>query len=120
MKARRDSRLLFVLAAVFCALVAGCAAGSNGRPKAIRIGVLAACQSAMLPSCSQDLAGAELPLLERGGRLRGSSPLDGVGGASVAGRPIELEFGCSGGSGGGSATDSALAEARRLVEVEHV
>jgi branched-chain amino acid transport system substrate-binding protein len=120
MQAPRNNHLPFVLAAVLCALVAGCATGSRGRPKTIRIGVLAACQTPLLTSYAQDLAGAELPLLERGARLRGPSPSDGVVGASVAGTPIELDFGCSGGSAGSSPTDSALAEALRLVEVEHV
>lgn len=120
MQARRDSRLPFVFAAVLCALVIGCAAGSRGRPKTIRIGVLAACQTPLLTSYAQDLAGAELPLLDRGARLRDRSPAGGVVGASVAGKAIELDFGCSGGSAGSSPTESALAEARRLVEVEHV
>lgn len=106
--------------ALLCALGAGCGAGSGERRHAIKIGVLAECQTPLLTSYTQDLAGAELPLLERGGRLRGPSPSDGVVGASVAGRPIELDFGCSGGSAGSSPTDSGLAEAQRLVEVEHV
>jgi branched-chain amino acid transport system substrate-binding protein len=82
--------------------------------------VLAECQTPLLTSYAQDLAGAELPLLERGARLRGPSPSDGIVGASVAGRSVELDFGCSGGSAGSSPTDSGLAEARRLVESDHV
>src|SRR5262249_55453316 len=50
----------------------------------------------------------------------GPSPSDGVVGASVAGRPIALDFGCSGVSAGSSPTDSVLAEARKLVENEDV
>jgi branched-chain amino acid transport system substrate-binding protein len=103
-----------------CALLAACGGGNGERPGTIRIGVLAQCQTPLLTTYAQDLAGAELPLLWRGGRLRGSSPSDGVVGASVAGRRIELVFGCSGGSAGSSPTNAALAEARRLVEVEHV
>src|SRR6516225_6405300 len=120
MKARPASRWRVAVAALLCALAAGCGAGSGERPKPIRIGVLADCQTPLLTSYAAALAGAELPLLERGARLRGPSPSDGVLGASVAGTPIELDFGCSGGSAGSSPTDSALAEARRLVEVEHV
>ena len=60
------------------------------------------------------LAGAELPLLERGGRL-GVEPSDGVSGASVGGRPIRLYLGCDE-TDGGSSTAQTLAEARRLVE----
>jgi branched-chain amino acid transport system substrate-binding protein len=56
------------------------------------------------------LASAELPLLERGGRLRGKRPSDGVEGARVAGRRVELVFGCV------HSNTEVLNEARRLVE----
>jgi branched-chain amino acid transport system substrate-binding protein len=117
MKARPASRLAVAAAALLCALAAGCGAGSGERPKPIRVGVLGIC---VAPFYAQQLAGAELPLLERGGRLRGPSPSDGVVGASLAGRPIELDFGCTGGSAGSSQSESTLAEARRLVENDHV
>ena len=63
---------------------------------------------------NDSLAGAELPLVERGGRL-GVEPSDGVSGVSVGGRPIRLYFGCDA-TDGGSSTAQTLAEARRLVE----
>jgi branched-chain amino acid transport system substrate-binding protein len=120
MKARLGSPSRVAVAALVCAVLAGCGAGSGERHDTIRIGVLAECQTSGVTSYAQDLAGAELPLLGRGGRLRGASPSDGVVGVSIAGKPIELVLGCSGGSAGSSTTDSALAEARRLVEIEHV
>lgn len=120
MKASRVSRLHVAAVALLCAFAAGCGAASGARDDTIRIGVLADCQSPGGDFYQQSLAGAELPLLERGGRLRGPLPLAGVVGASVAGKRIELAFGCSGTSAGSSLTSSFLAEARRLVENEHV
>jgi len=57
-------------------------------------------------------AAAELPLLERGATLAGSEPDAGLEDARVAGRDVELVFGCSDDS-----AESALAETRRLVEI---
>ena len=56
------------------------------------------------------VASAELPLLERGGTLRGKQPSSGVEGTEVAGRPVELEIACVAGN------DEVIPEARRLVE----
>jgi branched-chain amino acid transport system substrate-binding protein len=81
---------------------------------AIKIGVYADCQGVYGSWYDDSLAGAELPLVERGGRL-GVEPSDGVGGVSVGGRPIRLYFGCDA-TDGGSSTAQTLAEARRLVE----
>ena len=82
--------------------------------RAIKIGVYADCQGAWDFAHDDSLAGAELPLVERGGRL-GVEPSAGVSGASVGGRPIRLYFGCDA-TDGGSSTAQTLAEARRLVE----
>ena len=57
------------------------------------------------------LAGADLALLERGGKRGGPVLTDGVEGVSIDGRPVRLVFGCS-----DSTTASALSEARRLVD----
>jgi YVTN family beta-propeller protein len=83
-------------------------------PGAIKIGVYADCQGIYGDFHNDSLAGADLPLVERGGRL-GVEPSDGVGGVSVGGRPIRLYFGCDA-TDGGSSTAQTLAEARRLVE----
>ena len=82
--------------------------------RAIKIGVYADCQGIWGFAHNDSLAGAELPLVERGGRL-GVEPSDGVSGVSVGGRPIRLYFGCDA-TDGGSSTAQTLAEARRLVE----
>ena len=56
-------------------------------------------------------AGAKLPLVRRGARLRGSTPGAGVSEVEVAGTKVKLVFGC-----GDDSAEKALAEARRLVE----
>ena len=90
-------------------LAAGCGGEQAG---AVRIGVLAGCEGSFGNFASQIFAGAELPLLEHGARLAGPKPGDGVEGATVAGRDVELFFGC-----GDDSAEKALSEARRLVEV---
>jgi ABC-type branched-subunit amino acid transport system substrate-binding protein len=64
----------------------------------------------------ETLAGAELPLLDRGARLTNGKPSGGVSGARVAGREVELVRGCT-----ETAESTILVEeARRLVELEGV
>ena len=110
---RRPAPISLLLVAV--ALAASCGGGEQ----AVRIGVITVCPDAG-PPFSQDheqtLAGAELPLIERGASLRGEQPSDGVSSVDVAGRPVELVVGCE------RVGDrrSTLAELRRLVEREHV
>jgi branched-chain amino acid transport system substrate-binding protein len=82
-----------------------------GESHEIRIGVLSDCGGAFAGFHDLTVAGAELPLVERGARVSGASPSAGVRGASVDGHPIRLFFGCADGT-----TESALVEARRLVE----
>jgi branched-chain amino acid transport system substrate-binding protein len=94
------------------AAVAGCGGGGKAP---IRIGVLGVCQGVFAPLYDQVVAGADLPLLQRGGKLSGEKPADGVSGAIVSGHRIELFYGCSDETG-----ERALAEVRRLVEKEHV
>ena len=94
-------------------LVLALAIGCGGeRADTIRIGVLAACEGSFGNTASAIFAGAELPLLERGATLAGSKPVAGVEGATVAGKDVELFFGCGDDTG-----EKALSEARRLVEV---
>jgi len=80
-------------------------------PDAIGIGMLSDCRGPYGAWYEQSLAGAELPLLHRGGRRAGPRLADGVRGATVAGRKIVFVPGCSDGTAA-----SALAEARRLVD----
>ena len=81
---------------------------------AIAIGVYADCQGVFGPDHADSLAGAELPLVERGGKV-GVDPAGGVTGVSIGGRPVRLYFGCDR-TNGGSTTTQVLMEARRLVE----
>jgi branched-chain amino acid transport system substrate-binding protein len=100
-----------VLAAA--ALVAG-GCGASKRP--LRIGVVVDCVGYNRPLQGAELAGAELPLIERGAPLHGDDALAGIGAATIAGRRVELVRGC---------TElwefsTLTAEIRRLVEREHV
>ena len=92
---RSDARL--VLAALAVALSASCAGGSGAGPggDAIRVGVVTNCgpQTAGL-NREPTVAGAELPLIQRGARLAGSRPSDGINGAVLAGRPVTLVLAC--------------------------
>ena len=80
-------------------------------PGAIKIGVLSDCAGPYGGVYDATLAGAELPLIQRGGTPAGPKLTDGIRGVSVGGRPVQLFFGCADGT-----TASALVEARRLVE----
>lgn len=79
--------------------------------KAIKIGVLTDCSGFWSFERDNTLAGADLALIQDGATAAGTAPGDGVVGATIRRRPIELSFGCSDGS-----PASALEEARRLVE----
>src|ERR671936_295043 len=93
-------------------LAAGC--GGGGHP--VRIGVLADCTGGFAPFRDLELATAELPLLERGARLSGQHPSDGVTAIRVGGRRVELVIGC----GEWGTYRVLIAEARRLLEKERV
>jgi serine/threonine-protein kinase len=80
----------------------------------IGVGVYADCQGFFGSQYEDSLAGAALPLVERGGKP-GLVPTDGVNGVSIGGHPIRLYFGCDP-ADGSSSTTQVLSEARRLVE----
>ena len=102
-------RALGALLALALALIASaCGSGKD----AIRIAVLADCDGVLGAFYESTLAGAELPLLRRGGSLVGSSPTGGVDGVAVGGRPVELVFGCA------MEPSVTAPEVRRLVEIE--
>lgn len=109
------SRRLFLaaFAVVLCLSAVGC--GGEKRAGTIKIGVLAACEGLWGYWYDGSLAAAELPLLKRGAARAGSKPADGVKGATVAGKKVELTFGCADDS-----SEKALSEARRLVETAGV
>jgi branched-chain amino acid transport system substrate-binding protein len=98
---------LVLLAAATLVLGAGC---GSSKVEPFRIGILSDCYGPFSSVHEVIVASAELPLLERGGRLRGKQPSSGVEGAEVAGRPAELVIGCVAGN------EDVIPEARRLVE----
>jgi branched-chain amino acid transport system substrate-binding protein len=102
-------RTLLLLAASALAILA---ASCGGTKQSIRIAVLADCEGYLGGAYDITLAGAELPLLQRGARLAGAKPTAGIEGLSIGGRKVELLFGCA-----GELTSGAV-ELRRLVESE--
>jgi branched-chain amino acid transport system substrate-binding protein len=86
---------------------------ATGEP--IRIGIFSNNEGAFAPFEGQTWGGAMLPLIERGATAVGGDPTDGVENAVIAGHPIEIAYG-----GSDSTPDSAVEEARRLVEQENV
>jgi len=108
----RGRRALVVGAvAVLLTVAAGC--GSDEQP--VRVGVLADCQGSLRGYGDAELSGAELPFLERGAHLVGTSPSDGVTAIEIGGRRVELVLGCQ--ETGEHAV--YIEEARRLLEAEH-
>jgi branched-chain amino acid transport system substrate-binding protein len=95
-------------------LLAAACGGGDQRP--LRIGVVVDCVGAFRALEDQELAGAQLPLIARGATTAGKRPSDGVRGARVAGRPVEIVRACS--ESGEFATITQAA--RQLVEREHV
>ncbi|HEX5028258.1 MAG TPA: protein kinase [Gaiellaceae bacterium] len=79
----------------------------------IRIGVLTDCTGSWGFARDHTLAGAELPLIERGARRASGVIGDGVVGSTLDGHPLDVRTGCSDGT-----TSATLAAARRLVEEE--
>jgi branched-chain amino acid transport system substrate-binding protein len=92
------------------------AAGCFDGEEPVRIGLLTDCRGLFSGYEDEMLAGAELPLLERGARLTNGRPSGGVSGAGVAGRDVELIRGCTEQSEHTILVD----ETRRLVEDEGV
>jgi branched-chain amino acid transport system substrate-binding protein len=112
----RSSRGRLAPAAVLLTLVAVAAGCGGGSEAPFRIGVLADCTGIAAETHDWALAGAELPLLQRGGKLAGRGPAGGVRGARVAGRDIELVEECS----ETGVFGRMITAARRLVEIDRV
>jgi branched-chain amino acid transport system substrate-binding protein len=103
--------------AVALALVAAVSGCGSPKVATVRIGVLADCESSQFAGGYEaEIAGAELPLLRRGARLRGPKPSAGVTAATVAGKRVELVLGCV----REFSRASTLAALRLLVERERV
>src|SRR3954470_1070287 len=109
---RRTAAALAALATAVALVVGAC--GSGRRP--LRVGVVVDCVGVNRPLEGAELAGTELPLLQRGAKLRGEDALDGVTPTTIAGRPVELVRGCT----ELYEFSTLTAEIRRLVEREHV
>ncbi len=85
-------------------------AAADGDP--ILLGILSDCEGAFGAWFEHDIGGAQLPLVARGATPSGENPTDGLDGAVIAGRPIEIVgYGCS-----DDTPEKAIEETRRLVE----
>ena len=79
---------------------------------AIKIGVLSTCGGPFATFEAESFSGAKYALVKlAGAHPQGTSPQSQVTGATVAGKPVAIYFGCS-----DATPDKAVAEARRLVE----
>jgi branched-chain amino acid transport system substrate-binding protein len=101
------ARPAVVLCGALALMVSAC---GGSKPEPVAVGIISDCYGAFSSVHELVVASAELPLIERGATLRGRNPSDGIDGASVAGRPVELLVGCAAGS------EDVLREMRRLVE----
>lgn len=82
----------------------------------IKIGILTTCGGPFAPFELESYSGAKYALVKyAGGKAAGTAAQSQVTGASVAGHPIQISFGCS-----DATPDKAVSEARRLVENVHV
>jgi branched-chain amino acid transport system substrate-binding protein len=88
------------------------AAPASAPEGAIKIGVLTTCGGPFATFEAESLSGAKYALVkDAGGKADGQKPQDQVTGATIAGKPIAVSYGCS-----DATPDKAVAEARRLVE----
>jgi branched-chain amino acid transport system substrate-binding protein len=104
-------RLLAAAAAATCLALAATGCGEDRRP--VRVAVLTECAGPLETSKESILAAAELPFIERGARLRGDRPIDGLEDARVRGRPVKFLVGCT------TAVNDLtrqIVEVRRLIE----
>lgn len=101
-----------VLSLLAVAALAVLAPSCGSQQQTIRIAVVADCEGFFSGFHDISLAGAELPLLRRGGKLVGTGPSSRVEGITIGGRKIGLIYGCA-----GELTSGAV-ELRRIVESE--
>jgi branched-chain amino acid transport system substrate-binding protein len=109
------TRRLFAAGVLALLAVAGCTNGSTSTPATggtIKIGILSDCLGDFGSFYNDDLGGALAVLAAHyGGHASGALPKDGMTGAKIAGKDIQVSFGCS-----DSTANKALEETRRLVE----
>ena len=103
------------VASVMLLTLAACGGGSNTptTSTAIKIGILSDCQGDFGSFYNDDIGGALAVLAAHyGGKPTGSKPQEGMTGAKIAGKDINIVgFGCS-----DSTASKAIEETRRLVE----
>jgi branched-chain amino acid transport system substrate-binding protein len=87
---------LGALALTIVLLAASCGGGGGGSGHPIKIAFITDCAPPFGSGSEREstVAGAELPFLQRGAKLRGADPLRGVTSATVAGRRVQLLLGC--------------------------
>ncbi len=112
---RTGAILALAAVAAFAVACGGGGGQEGGGEEPVKIGLLATLDGPFAAFGEEAYRGAKLALLEHGGKLEGTAPRDGVSGAEVAGRPIELSYESSDGT-----PDVALEAMRRLVEQEGV
>src|SRR5260370_640940 len=113
---RAVARRLFAPFAMLPLLALAACNSNNNTPatsSAIKIGILSDCQGDFGSFYNDDLGGALAVLAAHyGGKATGSKPSDGMTGAKIAGKDINIVgFGCS-----DSTANKAIEETRRLVE----
>jgi branched-chain amino acid transport system substrate-binding protein len=81
----------------------------------IKVAILSDCEGAFGAFFEPDIAGALVPLIERGAKpVNAKKPSDGITGAEIAGKKIEIVgYGCS-----DDTAEKAVEETRRLMEQE--
>jgi branched-chain amino acid transport system substrate-binding protein len=109
-------RLLASIALLPLLAMAACASGNSNTPTtntAIKIGILSDCQGDFGSFYNDDLGGALAVLAAHyGGHATGAKPSDGMTGAKIGGKDVQIVgFGCS-----DSTASKAIEETRRLVE----
>src|SRR5499427_3388765 len=111
-KAGRGSMSAVALTLSLALAVAACSGGATPSSSTIKIGILTTCGGPFASFEQESFSGAKFALVQNAGaKPLGKNPEDGVSGASVAGHPIQIFFGCS-----DATPDKALSEARRLIQ----
>src|SRR5690242_1086979 len=74
---------------------ANSAATEAAGPNTLKIGVLTTCGGPFALFEAESFSGAKYALVkDAGGKATGTAPQDQVTGAKIAGRPVQLSFGC--------------------------
>jgi branched-chain amino acid transport system substrate-binding protein len=128
---RRWTRLLLAAVMALCLSVTVAACGDDDEDEGggggggggetadkggtIKLAILSNCEGAFGAFYEPDIAGAQVPLINRGAKPKNpKKPSDGITGAEIAGKKIEIVgYGCSDGT-----ADKAIEETRRLMEQE--